>query len=140
MSEPLHRSINMSVHTSQKTTTTYRTVNVASPEPVTSTVISAAPVSPLPYALNGSYETVRYLVPVQQAVQQQSFILMQQPMMQQMVSPVYLQRVPHLSVSSQESTDLTYQQRSTLEVRHPHVGPASIRNQTGTRCLLSCRD
>ncbi|XP_049894967.1 protein POF1B isoform X1 [Epinephelus moara] len=102
------------------TTTTYRTVNVASPEPVTSTVISASPVSPLPYAMNGSYETVRYLVPMQQAIQQPSYILMQQPMvqqpmMQQMVSPVYLHSMPHLSVSSQESTDLMYQQQSMVE-------------------------
>ncbi|KAL7390286.1 hypothetical protein ABVT39_018227 [Epinephelus coioides] len=106
----------MSVSSQKKTTTTtYRTVNVASPEPVTSTVISAAPVSPLPYAMNGSYETVRYLVPMQQAVQQPSYILMQQPMVQQMVSPVYLHSMPHLSVSSQESTDLMYQQQSTVD-------------------------
>lgn len=124
----------MSVQASQKTTTTYRTVQVASPEPVTSTVISPGPASPLPYSLNGSYETVRYLVPmqqsmqqplqqqyipVQQAVQQQSYVLMQQPMMQQpvmqqMVSPVYLHSMPHLSVSSQES-DL-YLQQNTVEV------------------------
>ncbi|XP_040908396.1 protein POF1B isoform X2 [Toxotes jaculatrix] len=109
----------MSVRSSQKTTTTYRTVNVASPEPtVTSTVISPGPVSPLPYAMNGSYETVRYLVPVQQAMpQQQSFVLMPQPMVQpmmgQMVSPVYLQGMQHLSVSSQES-DLVFQQQSTM--------------------------
>ncbi|XP_049447845.1 protein POF1B isoform X2 [Epinephelus fuscoguttatus] len=104
----------MSVSSQKKTTTTtYRTVNVASPEPVTSTVISAAPVSPLPYAMNGSYETVRYLVPMQQTIQQPSYILMQQPMVQQMVSPVYLHSMPHLSVSSQESTDLMYQQQST---------------------------
>ncbi|XP_049447844.1 protein POF1B isoform X1 [Epinephelus fuscoguttatus] len=106
----------MSVSSQKKTTTTtYRTVNVASPEPVTSTVISAAPVSPLPYAMNGSYETVRYLVPMQQTIQQPSYILMQQPMVQQMVSPVYLHSMPHLSVSSQESTDLMYQQQSTVE-------------------------
>lgn len=120
----------MSVHTSQKTTTSYRTVNVASPEPVSSTVISAGSVSQLPYALNGSYETVRYLVPVQQPVQQQSYVLMQQPMMQQpmmqssiiqqpmmqqMVSPVYLQSLQHLSVSSQDS-DMMYQQKSRIEV------------------------
>lgn len=138
----------MSVHTSQKTSTTYRTVKVASPEPVTSTVFSARTVSPLPsplptavqstvqstvpYAVNG-YETVRYLVPVQQAVQQQSYYvmqqpmiqqpmmqqpMMQQPMMQQVVSPVYLQSVQglqRLSVSSQES-DLMYQQHSMMEV------------------------
>ncbi|XP_029303897.1 GATA zinc finger domain-containing protein 10-like [Cottoperca gobio] len=162
----------MSVHTSQKTTTSYRTVNVASPEPVTSTVISTESVSPSQYGINGSYETVRYLVPmqqqqqqqlqqqhtylpvqqqqhtylpvqqqqhsyipvqqavqqhsyipVQQAVQQQqSYVLMQQqpmmqqqPLMQHMVSPVYLHSMPHLSVSSQESSDLTYQQHSVLE-------------------------
>ncbi|XP_008289091.1 protein POF1B [Stegastes partitus] len=150
----------MSVQTSQKTTTTYRTVNLASPEPVTRTVISGGQVSPvspmsqlsqvspvsqvsqvstLPYALNGSYESVRYLVPmqqavqqqsyvpvqqavqqqsfvpVQQAVQQQSYVLMQQPMMQQMVSPVYLQTLPRLSVSSLES-DLMYQQNTVESI------------------------
>ncbi|KAM9348555.1 protein POF1B [Symphorus nematophorus] len=104
---------------SSKTTTTYRTVKVASPEPVTNTVISAGSVSPLPYPVNG-YETVRYLVPMQQAVQQQSYVLMQQPMiqqpmMQQVVSPVYLQGLPRLSVSSQESDLHLYQQRSTVE-------------------------
>lgn len=142
----------MSVNTSQKTSTmTYRTVKVASPEPVSSTVFSTRTVSPLPsplqttvqttaqstvpYAMNG-YETVRYLVPMQQAVQQQSYYVMQQPMiqqpmiqqqmiqqpmMQQVVSPVYLQSVQglqglqRLSVSSQES-DLMYQQQSMVEV------------------------
>ncbi|TDH05133.1 hypothetical protein EPR50_G00140420 [Perca flavescens] len=127
----------MSVHTTQKRTTTYRTVNVASPEPVTSTVISSGSVSPMPYAVNGNYETMRYLVPVQQAVQQQSYIpvqqqsyipvqqqqqqayyVIQQPnmvMQQQMVSPVYLQNMSHLSVSSLDSADLMYQQQSTIE-------------------------
>eukprot|EP00064_Thunnus_orientalis_P015692 superscaffoldBa00002959_g15749 len=105
----------MSLHTRQKTTTSYRTVKVASPEPVSNTVISASPVSTLPYGMNGSYETVRYLVPMQQ----QSYVLMQQPyiqqpMMQQMVSPVYVQGLQHLSVSSQES-DMLYQQQSALE-------------------------
>ncbi|KAM3600987.1 uncharacterized protein V6R79_005621 [Siganus canaliculatus] len=102
----------------QTTTTTYRTVKVASPEPVTSTVVSTGSVSPMPYAMNG-YETVRYLVPVQQAVQQPSYVFMQQPMiqqpmMQQVVSPVYLQGLQQLSVSSQES-DLLFQQQSTVE-------------------------
>ncbi|KAF1378283.1 hypothetical protein PFLUV_G00188940 [Perca fluviatilis] len=137
----------MSVQTTQKRTTTYRTVNVASPEPVTSTVISSGSVSPMPYAVNGNYETMRYLVPVQQAVQQQSYVpvqqqsyipvqqqqsyipvqqqqqqqayyVIQQPnmvMQQQMVSPVYLQSMSHLSVSSQDSADLMYQQQSTIE-------------------------
>ncbi|XP_041656493.1 protein POF1B isoform X2 [Cheilinus undulatus] len=109
----------MSVQTSQQTTT-YRTVKVASPEPVTNMVISPAPVSPLPYTVNGNYETVRYLVPVQQAVQQPSYVFMQPPTVQQLMSPVYLQGVTalqgmtHLSVSSQES-DLMFQQRSTRE-------------------------
>lgn len=96
----------MSLRTSQKTTTTtYRAVKAASPEPVTGVVASARSASPLPYAFNG-YETLRYLVPVQQQ-QQQPYVLMQQPMVQQMVQPmvqpmvqqmvqpVYLQ---HLSV------------------------------------------
>lgn len=129
----LRRFNNMSVQASQKTTTTYRTVKVASPEPVTSTVMSAASVSPTPYALNG-YETVRYLVPVQPAVQQQqhSYVLMQQPMMQQtmiqqpmiqqpmmqqVVSPVYLQNLQHVSVSSQDS-DLLYHQSAVGESGH----------------------
>ncbi|XP_041865332.1 protein POF1B isoform X2 [Melanotaenia boesemani] len=124
----------MSVQTSQKTTTrTYRTVNLASSEPVTTAVSSVSPVtqvSSVPYTVNGSYDTVRYLVPVQQAVQQQqSFVLMQQPMMsqpmmsqpmmsqplmQQVMSPVYLQTLPRLSVSSQDS-DVVFQQQSALE-------------------------
>ncbi|XP_074529097.1 protein POF1B isoform X3 [Halichoeres trimaculatus] len=102
--------------TTQKSTTTYRTVKVATPEPVTNTVISSGSVSPMPYTLNGNYETVRYLVPVQQPIQQQSYVFMQQPMIQQqplMMSPVYLQSMPHLSVSSQESDMLI--QRSTRE-------------------------
>lgn len=115
----------MSVRSSQKTTTTsYRTVKVATPEPATSTVISSGSVgsvSPVQYAVNG-YETVRYLVPMQPAMQQQqhSYVLMQQPvihqpMMQQVVSPVYLQGLQHLSVSSQDS-DLLYQQQSAVGV------------------------
>ncbi|KAM9332893.1 protein POF1B isoform 2-T2 [Pholidichthys leucotaenia] len=134
----------MSVHT-KKTTTTYRTVNVASaPETVTRTVISARPVSPaaatltatvvpgrpmspgvplqqvstVPYAtVNGAgYETVRYLVPVQQAVQQPSYVVMQQPMLQQMVQPMYLQGgLSRLSVSSLESDQ---QQQQTVYRHH----------------------
>ncbi|XP_070700208.1 protein POF1B [Pempheris klunzingeri] len=83
----------MSVQTTHKATT-YRTVKVASPEPQAgSTVISAGAVSPLP---NGSYETVRYLVPMQQqsyipmqqSVQQQSYIPVQQSVQQQSYIPV----------------------------------------------------
>ncbi|XP_056909599.1 protein POF1B isoform X3 [Takifugu flavidus] len=73
----------MSLRTN-KTTTTYRTVKAVSPvspEPVTSTVVSARSASPLPYTVNG-YETLRYMVPVQQQRQQQ-FVLMQQPMVHQ---------------------------------------------------------
>nr|XP_057942179.1 protein POF1B isoform X2 [Doryrhamphus excisus] len=122
----------MSVQTSQKTTTTtYRTMNVASPspEPVSGgavlTTTTARSASPLQYtAVNGNYSTLRYLVPVQPAVQQQSYVLMQQPvmqqplmqqpLMQQVVSPVYLQGVPRLSVSSLDS-DLVFQQQTTEE-------------------------
>ncbi|TNM84378.1 hypothetical protein fugu_008556 [Takifugu bimaculatus] len=73
----------MSLRTN-KTTTTYRTVKAVSPvspEPMTSTVVSARSASPLPYTVNG-YETLRYMVPVQQQRQQQ-FVLMQQPMVHQ---------------------------------------------------------
>lgn len=110
----------MSVQTSQKTTTTYHTVKVASPEPLSvaagdGTLIAATAVgstSPVQYALNG-YETVRYLVPVQQQQQQHSYVLMQQPVMQQVVSPVYLQGLQQLSVSGHD-TELLYQQRSAV--------------------------
>lgn len=82
-------------------------------------VVSARSASPQPYTVNG-YETLRYLVPVQQ--QQHSYVLMQQPMVQpmvqqvvqpmvqQVVSPVYLQGLQHLSVSSQDSDVLVLQQ------------------------------
>lgn len=115
---------------SQKTTTTYRTVKAMSPEPVTSTVVSAGSASPLPYAVNG-YDTVRYLVPAQQ---QHSYVLMQQPMVQQpmlqqamvqqpmmqqqVMTPVYLQNLQglqHLSVSSQDS-EVLYLQQGAAEV------------------------
>ncbi|KAK5858288.1 hypothetical protein PBY51_002441 [Eleginops maclovinus] len=90
----------MSVHTSQKTMT-YRTLKVATPEPLTSTMISSCPVSPTPltstvissgqvspapYAMNGTFESVRYLVPMQQGIQQQqqqTYIPVQQGMQQQ---------------------------------------------------------
>eukprot|EP00066_Takifugu_rubripes_P020259 XP_011609525.1 PREDICTED: protein POF1B isoform X1 [Takifugu rubripes] len=129
----------MSLRTS-KTTTTYRTVKAVSPvspEPVTSTVVSARSASPLPYTVNG-YETLRYLLPVQQQQQQQQFVLMQQPMVQQpmvhqtmvqqpmvhqtmvqqpmvqqVMTPVYLQNLQslqHLSVSNQDSELLYLQQ------------------------------
>lgn len=110
----------MSLRTSQKTTTSYRTVKVASPEPLSvaaggGTLIAATAAgstSPVQYALNG-YETVRYLVPVQQQQQQHSYVLMQQPVMQQMVSPVYLQGLQQLSVSGHD-TELLYQQQSAV--------------------------
>lgn len=85
----------------------------ASPEPLAGTLVSASSVSPVPYAVNGGYETLRYLVPVQQQQQQQqSYVLMQQPMMQQLVSPVYLQGLQGLqtlSVGSHDS-ELLFQQ------------------------------
>eukprot|EP00066_Takifugu_rubripes_P020261 XP_011609527.1 PREDICTED: protein POF1B isoform X3 [Takifugu rubripes] len=134
----------MSLRTS-KTTTTYRTVKAVSPvspEPVTSTVVSARSASPLPYTVNG-YETLRYLLPVQQQQQQQQFVLMQQPMVQQpmvhqtmvqqpmvhqtmvqqpmvqqVMTPVYLQNLQslqHLSVSNQDSELLYLQQGAARE-------------------------
>ncbi|XP_061818689.1 protein POF1B isoform X3 [Nerophis lumbriciformis] len=108
----------------QTTTTTYRTMNVASPspEPVSGgtvlTTTAARSASPLQYtAVNGNYSTLRYLVPMQPTVQQQSYVLMQQPVMQQpvmqqMMSPVYLQGVQGLNVSS---LDLMQQQQEEEE-------------------------
>lgn len=127
----------MSLRSQKTTTTTYRTVKAVSPEPVTSTVVSARSASPLPYAVNG-YEAVRYLVPAQQ---QHSYVLMQQPMVQQpmvqqvvqqpmvqqVMTPVYLQNLQglqHLSVSSQDS-DVLYLQQGAAEV-----------SKTATRQLL----
>lgn len=105
----------------------YRTVNMTTPEPVANTVIQAGSVTQLPYAMNG-YESVRYLVPVQQAMPQQSYVLMQQPMVQPMVqqvmSPMYVQSLPHLSVSSQESE---LQCHSTLGVSN-HCSEVSLKH------------
>lgn len=114
----------MSLRTSRKTTTTsYRTMNASSPEQITAPVITTRSVSPIQTVQNGGYETVRYLVPMQQPVQQQQYMLMPQPMMPQpmmqsmvqCVSPVYLQGMPRLSVSSQES-ELMYLQQPSIEV------------------------
>ncbi|XP_061596260.1 protein POF1B isoform X2 [Cololabis saira] len=90
----------MSVQSSQKTLTrTFKTVNLGSSEPVTTvrsvSPRSGTPVSTLPYAVNGSYDTaVRYLVPMQQQqqIQQQQghYVLMQQPMMQPSVMQHHL--------------------------------------------------
>ncbi|XP_061658469.1 protein POF1B isoform X2 [Syngnathoides biaculeatus] len=107
----------MSVQSKKTTTTTstYRTVNVASPEPVSGgTVLTATPrpASPLQYAVNGNYSTLRYLVPVQPTMQQQSYVLVQQPaVVPQMMSPVYLQGVPSMSVSSLDS-EVLFQQNT----------------------------
>ncbi|XP_077449211.1 protein POF1B isoform X1 [Stigmatopora argus] len=85
-------------------TTSYRTLNIASPEPVL-TATTGGSTSPLQYAVNGNYSTLRYLVPVQPTVQQQSYMFVQQPqVVQPMMSPVYLQ-----SVSGIDS-DLLFQQ------------------------------
>ncbi|KAF0022979.1 hypothetical protein F2P81_024960 [Scophthalmus maximus] len=136
---------------------TYRTVNVSSPE-VTSSVFSARSVSPMQTVSpvqavqNGSYETVRYLVPVQQAMQQQqqqqhSYYVMQQPMVQQMVqpviqqpmvqcvSPMYLQTLPRLSVSSQES-DILYLQQQTVEGANLSRIPDRFRAKRGNAALI----
>lgn len=97
----------MSVHTSQKTSTSYRTVKVSSPEPVSSTVTNtvrsmgsvSGSVSPLQYSVNG-YETLRYVVPQQQhqyvPVQQHQLLSLQQPQLipvqQQQLIPVQQQQ------------------------------------------------
>lgn len=142
----------MSLRTSQKTTTTtYRTVKAASPEPVTSVVATARTASPLPYTVNG-YETLQYLVPMQQ--QQQQYVLMQQPMVhqlvqqpmvhqvvqqpmvQQVMSPVYLQNLQHLSVSSQDS-DLLLLQQSAARVSGT-AGPSGQEAKLGRKQSEFC--
>ncbi|KAM9728961.1 protein POF1B isoform 1-T1 [Menidia menidia] len=122
----------MSYNTNQKTTTrTYRTVNVAPQEQVTTAVAPLSPVtqvSAVPYAMNGSYETMRYLMPVQQAAQQPSLVLMQQPMMQQpmiqqsmiqqpmMQQMMYVQTLPRVSIGSQGSEVLYHMQNAVESV------------------------
>ncbi|XP_061904878.1 protein POF1B-like isoform X3 [Entelurus aequoreus] len=124
----------------QTTTTTYRTMNVASPSPepvssgtVLTTTTAARSASPLQYtAVNGNYSTLRYLVPMQQAVQQQSYVqqpsyvfmqqpVMQQPVMQQMVSPVYLQGVQGLNVSSLDLLQQQQEEEEAVEVEEEEV-------------------
>ncbi|XP_072302168.1 protein POF1B [Eucyclogobius newberryi] len=120
-------------------TTTYRTLSVASPEPA-STVISAAPMSTIPYAtaVNGSYD-VRYLVPMQHAVQpQQQYVFMQQPVMQQqvmqqMVQPVYLQSMPRLSVGNEsEYHQMYHQQQQQQQTLESVSGKSSVFSQSSS--------
>uniref|UniRef100_A0A3Q2G9J4 POF1B actin binding protein n=1 Tax=Cyprinodon variegatus TaxID=28743 RepID=A0A3Q2G9J4_CYPVA len=140
----------MSVHTTQKVRT-YKTLTT---EPVTTQVFSTrsvspmSPMSPVPQvspvsqvtslpitAVNGSYESVRYLVPVQQAMPQQSYFLMQQPMMQQtMMSPMYVQTLPRVSTSSNETEFIVQQQQQRsfveeeveLEVEEDQSGSVEV--------------
>ncbi|CAL8398283.1 unnamed protein product [Boreogadus saida] len=142
--------------------TSYRTYSVCSDS--SRTLPSTSSMSPTlssgPYNLNGSYESVRYLVPVQQQQmqqQQQQFMVMPQAMpqmqvmpqmmtsqvmpqmmatqgmpqmmtaqvmpqmmtsqvMPQMMQQVYMQQnVPRISIGSQESSEMGYQQHSTRE-------------------------
>ncbi|XP_069395737.1 protein POF1B isoform X2 [Paralichthys olivaceus] len=144
----------MSLQTTRKTTTTaYRTLNVAPQEQVTGTVISARSMSPM-QVQNGSYETVRYLVPVQQGMQQRNFMMMpqqvmqpmvqqvMQPMVQQVVqpmvqpmmhqvvrcvSPMYMHTLPRVSVSSQDS-DLFLQQQTVESIS----GKSSVFSQSSS--------
>ncbi|XP_014884678.1 protein POF1B isoform X2 [Poecilia latipinna] len=110
-----------------------RSVSPASPLPQVSPVSPVSPiqlssvsnVTTLPVtAMNGSYGTMRYLVPVQQAMPQQNYMFMQQPMMQQavvqpmmqpmvqpMVQPMYLQTLPRVNNSSSHGTEIIYQQQ-----------------------------
>ncbi|XP_059913387.1 golgin subfamily A member 3 isoform X2 [Gadus macrocephalus] len=143
--------------------TSYRTYSVCSDSSsrnLPSTSSMSTTLSSGPYNLNGSYESVRYLVPVQQQQmqqQQQQFMVMPQAMpqmqvmpqmmtsqvmpqmmatqvmpqmmtaqvmpqmmtsqvMPQMMQQVYMQQnVPRISISSQESSEMGYQQHSMRE-------------------------
>ncbi|XP_021473859.2 protein POF1B [Oncorhynchus mykiss] len=107
----------------QNTSTSYRTVSVSS-DPATTVLspgqyidgyrtmsVSSAPVQ---YGIGNGYDTVRYLMPVQQAIQQQQmqYVLVNQPpqVMQQMVSPVYLQNIQRVRVNSSEESDIYREQ------------------------------
>ncbi|XP_035636298.1 protein POF1B-like isoform X2 [Oncorhynchus keta] len=112
----------------QNTSTSYRTVSVSS-DPATTVLspgqyidgyrtmsVSSAPVQ---YGIGNGYDTVRYLMPVQQASQQQQmqYVLVNQPpqVMQQMVSPVYLQNIQRVRVNSLEESDI-YREQIVEEV------------------------
>uniref|UniRef100_A0A8C8IAA0 POF1B helix-loop-helix domain-containing protein n=1 Tax=Oncorhynchus tshawytscha TaxID=74940 RepID=A0A8C8IAA0_ONCTS len=107
----------------QNTSTSYRTVSVSS-DPATTVLspgqyidgyrtmsVSSAPVQ---YGIGNGYDTVRYLMPVQQASQQQQvqYVLVNQApqVMQQMVSPVYLQNIQRVRVNSLEESDIYREQ------------------------------
>ncbi|XP_010891782.2 protein POF1B isoform X2 [Esox lucius] len=107
----------------QNTSTTYRTISVSS-DPSTTilspgqyidgsrTIVSAAPAQ---YIGNG-YDTVRYLMPVQQVMpqQQMQYVLVNQApqVMQQMVSPVYTHTIPSVSAGRLDESEacMSYQQ------------------------------
>ncbi|XP_029556452.1 protein POF1B isoform X3 [Salmo trutta] len=107
----------------QNTPTSSRTVSVSS-DPATTVLspgqyidgyrtmsVSSAPVQ---YGIGNGYDTVRYLMPVQQAIpqQQMQYVLVNQPpqVMQQMVSPVYLQNIQRVRVNSLEESDIYREQ------------------------------
>lgn len=141
----------MSIQTSEKTTRTFRTLDIGSSNPVPTRTMTLGrgptktqTVQAMPYALNGSYESVRYLMPMQQSAPQQSYMIMQQqqpvmqpvmqsvmqpvmqpmmqqsvmqPMMRSVVQPMYVQTLPRVSSTanhSQESEQLVVQ-KSTVE-------------------------
>ncbi|XP_035383239.1 protein POF1B isoform X2 [Electrophorus electricus] len=129
-------------------TSTLRTVSVSS-EPGMTTVVSptqfginggatlrklsavnvaGAPLSPVQY-VNGAVDgtilqgNVRYLVPVQNATE--SYVLVNQA--PRVVSPVYLQNLKHVSITSTEEVDSSLQQNSsdkTSSVFWPTPSPA----------------
>ncbi|XP_062309658.1 LOW QUALITY PROTEIN: protein POF1B [Osmerus eperlanus] len=137
-----YRTINVAAEPSNtvlSNTNTYRTISVAA-EPSntvlsnTNTVLSNAnmvnysQLSPLPYGLNSSYETVRYLVPVQQPAQQSYVLVNNAPqVMPQMMSTVYLQNVPSASVSSLEDSEFMYRQQIS---EHVNGNSSSVFSQT----------
>lgn len=110
----------MSIH---NTSTSYRTVNVSS-DPATTVLSSGQYIdgyrtmsvssAPVQYGIGNGYDTVRYLMPVQQAIpqQQMQYVLVNQPpqVMQQMVSPVYLQNIQRVRVNSLEESDIYREQ------------------------------
>ncbi|XP_023818503.1 protein POF1B isoform X2 [Oryzias latipes] len=150
-SEPRRSTDIMSIQTSEKTTRTFRTLDIGSSNPVPTRTMTLGrgptktqTVQAMPYALNGSYESVRYLMPMQQSAPQQSYMIMQQqqpvmqpvmqsvmqpvmqpmmqqsvmqPMMRSVVQPMYVQTLPRVSSTanhSQESEQLVVQ-KSTVE-------------------------
>lgn len=146
--------VNMSIHTTQKVRTyktmtsepvttqvfSNRSISPMSPRPTVSPVSPASPLqvasvsklTSVPVSAMNGYESMRYLIPVQQAMPQQPYVLMQQPMMQQhmmqpmmqqtmvqpMMQPMYVQTLPRVRNNSNHETQIIFQHQQQQQQQH----------------------